>query len=80
MNIQARKLVLIEEFLRISDENFITKIESFIKQEKKMSHELNLKPMSLNEFHEMIDQAKQDSDEGRVISHQELKKKVKTWK
>ena len=80
MNIQARKLVLIEEFLRISDENFITKIESFIKQEKKISHELNLKPMSLNEFHEMIDQAKQDSDEGRVISHRELKKKVKTWK
>jgi hypothetical protein len=80
MNIQARKLVLIEEFLRISDENIITKLESFIKQEKKISHEESLKPMSLKDFHEMIDQAKQDSDAGRVISHQELKKKVKTWK
>ena len=80
MNIQARKLVLIEEFLRISDESMITKLESFIKQEKKISHERNLKPMSIDEFHEMIDQAKQDSDAGRVISHQELKKKVKTWK
>jgi hypothetical protein len=80
MNIQARKLVLIEEFLRISDESLITKLESFIKQEKKISHERNLKPMLLTEFHEMIDQAKRDSDAGRVISHQELKKKVKTWK
>ena len=80
MNIQARKLVLIEEFLRISDESLITKLESFIKHEKKISHEMNLKPMSLNEFHEMIDQAKQDSDAGRVVSHQVLKKKVKTWK
>lgn len=80
MNIQARKLVLIEEFLRISDESFIAKLESFIKQEKKVSHERNLKPMSLNEFHEMIGQAKSDSEEGRVISHQELKKKVKSWK
>ncbi|MHC1703759.1 MAG: hypothetical protein AB9846_07615 [Tenuifilaceae bacterium] len=80
MNIQARKLVLIEEFLRISDESLITKLESFIKQEKKVSHERNLKPMSLNEFHETIDQAKRDSDAGRVISHLELKKKVKTWK
>ncbi|NOU18695.1 MAG: hypothetical protein HOO91_14165 [Bacteroidales bacterium] len=80
MNIQARKLILIEEFLRISDESLITKIESFIKQEKKVSHEKNLKPMSLNEFHEMIDQAKCDCDTGRVITHQELKKKVKTWK
>ena len=80
MNIQARKLILIEEFLRISDESLITKLESFIKQEKKVSHERNLKPMSMNEFHEMIDQAKRDSDAGRVISLQELKKKVKTWK
>ncbi len=80
MNIQARKLILIEEFLRISDEKLITKLESFLKQEKKITHERNLKPMPLNEFHEMIDQAKRDSDEGRVISHNELKKKVKTWK
>jgi len=80
MNIQTRKLVLIEEFLRINDESLITKLESFIKREKKISHERNLKPMLLNEFHEMIDQAKQDSDAGRVISHQELRKKVKTWK
>ena len=80
MNIQARKLVLIEEFLRISDETLITKLESFIKHEKKISHERNLKPMSIDKFHAMIDQAKQDSDAGRIISHEELKKKVKTWK
>jgi len=80
MNLQARKLVLIEEFLHISDESLITKLESFIRQEKKISHERNLKPMSLNDFHGMIDQAKQDSEAGRVISHEDLKKKVKTWK
>ncbi len=80
MNIQARKLVLIEEFLRISDESLIEKLESLIRQEKKASHEKSLKPMSMNEFHEMIDQAKQDSDAGRVITHQELKKKAKSWK
>ncbi len=80
MNIQARKLVLIEEFLRINDDNFITKLESNIKEEKKISHERKLKPMPLKEFHEMIDQAKQDCDAGRVISNEELKKKVKTWK
>jgi hypothetical protein len=80
MNIQARKLVLIEEFLRISDESLIIKLESFLRNEKKITRERNLKPMSLNEFHEMIDQAKRDSDAGNVISHQDLKNKVKTWK
>lgn len=58
MNIQARKLGLIEEFLHINDESLIIKLESVIRQEKKLLHERNLKPMSLNDFHEMIDQAK----------------------
>lgn len=80
MNIQARKLILIEEFLRITDESLITKLESLIRQEKQTALERDLKPLSLNEFHDMIHQAKQDSDNGRVISHQELKEKVKTWK
>ena len=80
MSIQSRKLILIEEFLRISDESIITKLESFLRQEKIISHESNLKPMSVNEFHDMIDKAKQDSEAGRVISHQELKKKVRSWK
>jgi len=35
MNIQARKLNLIEEFLRLSDESVIEKLESLIKFEKK---------------------------------------------
>ena len=80
MNIESRKLILIEEFLRISDETLILKLESFIRQEKKKSHDKELNTMSLNEFHEMIDQAIQDSDAGRVITHEELKKKVNAWK
>ena len=79
MNIQARKLVLIEEFLRIRDEGIISQLELFFKQEKRKSLEKEISP-TLNELHAMIDQAKSDSVEGRVISHQELKKKVKTWK
>jgi hypothetical protein len=80
MNIQARKLTLIEEFLQVDDEKLITKLESLIKEEKKISQKQAVEPMSLNEFHKMIDQAKQDSEAGRVTLHQELKKKVKTWK
>jgi predicted transcriptional regulator len=36
--------------------------------------------MSLDEFYKMIDQAKQDSENGRVIPHQDLKEKIKSWK
>lgn len=80
MNIQARKLNLIEEFLRISDESIIEKLESFMITEKEKQHEKNLKPMSMRTFHEMIDQAKQDKANGRVIPHEELKERIKSWK
>jgi hypothetical protein len=80
MNIQARKLSLIEDFLSITDETFIERLESFIRTEKEKQYERELKPMPLKEFHKMIDQAKQDKANGRVISHEEVKKRVKSLK
>ena len=80
MNVETRKLVLIQEFLRISDESFIEKLEAIFKAEKKIQHDRNLGPLSINEFHEMIDQAKSDKENGRVTSHQDLKKELKTWR
>lgn len=80
MNIQTRKLNLIEEFLRISDEKLIAKLESLIYGERKVSEGKTIKRMSVKEFHEMIDNAIKDKNNGRVISHDELKKKVKLWK
>ena len=80
MSIQARKLSLIEEFLRISDENLIEKLESLMRIERKKQFEKELKPMSMNEFHDMIEQAKLDKIEGRTVSHEDLKKRIEAWK
>ncbi len=80
MNIQARKLNLIENLLKISDVSVIEKLEYFISIEKNNQYDRTLKPMSLNDFYEMIEKAKQDKIEGRVISLDDLKKKIKSWK
>jgi hypothetical protein len=80
MNIQVRKLALIEEILKISDENLINKLQKLFQTETNKLHDRELKPMSLNEFHEMIDQAKLDKENSRVISHNDLKAKVNSWK
>jgi len=80
MNIQSRKLELIEQFLHISDETLITKLESFLRNEQQTSSEKKLTPMSMEEFRTIIDTAKDDAAEGRVVSHQELKKRVRAWK
>ena len=80
MDIQARKLELIKEFLYISDESIIEKLESLIKLEKKNRHDKVFKPMSIKAFYEMIDQSLLESKNGDVVSHQDLKKKIKSWK
>jgi hypothetical protein len=80
MDLQVRKLNFIQEFLRITDENIISKLESLIKIEKKKQHESDFKPMEITEFYKMIDQAKTDSENGNVISQQDLKTKIKSWK
>ena len=80
MDILARKLNLIEEFIQISDESLIEKLEDLIHSEKKALHDREFSPMSLPEFHQMIDKAIVDKNEGRVISHNEMKRKVESWK
>jgi hypothetical protein len=80
MDISAKKLELIEEFLKISDESIIEKLESLIRLEKKKTKAAKVKPMQMDDFKKMIDQAKKDKDEGRVISHQDLKSKIKSWR
>jgi len=64
---------LAEAVDRVEDGNFVTQEET----KKELS---KLEPMSMSSFKKMIDLAKQDHDAGRVISHEDLKKKVKTWK
>jgi hypothetical protein len=78
MDIEAKKIILIEELLKVEDEEIILKIESLLHQERNSDQEI--KPMTLDEFHEMINQSQQDIDDGRVISHEELKRNIGTWK
>jgi chemotaxis protein CheY-P-specific phosphatase CheC len=80
MDIQEKKLKLIEEFLRISDEHVLDKLEAIIRKEVHRKYSEDVKPMSLSELHEMIDDAKLDYQNGRVTTHEDLKKEVLTWK
>jgi len=46
---------------------------------KKKAYQRLLKPMSLNDFHEMIIRSQKDVDEGRTTSQEDLVKKIKSW-
>jgi hypothetical protein len=79
--VERRKLHLIEEFLNISNETIIAKIESLLREERLKFLEKQLKtPYSEKEFIEMIGNAENDAKEGKVISSKNLKKQIQSWK
>jgi hypothetical protein len=79
--VERRKLHLIEEFLNISNETIIAKIESLLREERLKFLEKQLKkPYSEKEFIEMIGSAENDAKEGKVISSKDLKKQIQSWK
>lgn len=79
MDIQAKKIHFVQEFLRINDEEIIDKLNNLLKVERKNKVEKKLKPFTIEEFNEMIDRAESDSLSGRLISAQEMKKEIDSW-
>ena len=79
MDLQARKLNLIQEFLRINSEELITKLDNFLHTEKRRIYEQELKPMSMDSFNAGIDQSEDDAVNGRVTDANQLRKEVEGW-
>ncbi len=77
MDLQARKISFVQEFLRLKNEEIISGLESMLKKRKSEIYENELKPMSLENFNKEIDQALKDSENDRVIKATDLKSKFK---
>lgn len=79
MDLQTRKLELIQEFLKIQNEDVISRLEKILRKENKISENEDLKPMTIEEFNSRIDQSMTDSKNGRMIETRELKAKIDKW-
>ena len=79
MNLEARKIALGQEFLRIDNERLITALENLLYKTKTEFFEENLKPMSLEDFNKEIDKAIDDEENNRLIPAEDLKKKIQKW-
>ena len=80
MDIQARKIHFVQEFLRVADDELVTKLEKLLHIERKKKLENDLRPMSLSEFNEIIDKSEDDFANGRVTEAHSLLKQINTWK
>ena len=79
MDLEARKINFVQEFLRIENEKIINGLEKLLRKSKSELFEENLSPMSLEQFHAEIDKALDDSENDRMIKASDLNAKVKKW-
>ena len=79
MDLEARKISFVQEFLRLQSEEIISGLEKMLRKQKVALIENNLKPMSLQQLNNEINQALEDSKNGKLIKATDLKKKVQKW-
>lgn len=75
MDLQARKITFVQEFLRLQNEGIISGLENMLRNKKSEMYEKGLNPMSLDQFNDEIDQALEDSDNDRITKAADLKAK-----
>lgn len=79
MDLQSRKISFVQEFLSIESEEIISRLENFLKKEKKVNTNKEFSPITMEEFESRIDQSMEDSKNGRVIEANQLLEDVKKW-
>jgi chemotaxis protein CheY-P-specific phosphatase CheC len=80
MDLQTRKLNIIQELLQVGNEEVVTKLEKVLKTERKIQLEKSLSPMSEEEFNRIIDNSESDIKNGRITAARDLKKDIASWK
>ncbi|RXJ44510.1 hypothetical protein [Gelidibacter gilvus] len=72
MNIEARKIEFIQEFLKVQSEDVISRLEKILRKENNTSDENKFEPMNEEELNKRIDQSESDFRNKRFKSSSEL--------
>jgi len=72
MNIEARKIEFVQEFLKVQSEDVITRLEEILRKGDNIFDERILEPMTEEELNKRIDQSESDFRNNRFKSSSEL--------
>ena len=75
MNLEARKIEFVQEFLKLQNEEVISRFEKILSAETKVSEEQNFKPLTQTELGERIDKSESDFENNRFKTSSELLEK-----
>lgn len=75
MNLEARKIEFVQEFLKLQSEEVISRFEKILSAETKVSEEQIFKPLTQTELDERIDKSESDFENNKFKTSSELLEK-----
>lgn len=79
MDIESRKIEFIQEFLKLQNEEAISRLEKVLKKERELSINKEIQPMTTKEFNKRIDKSLKDSKEGKLTEVNDLLAEIEKW-
>ena len=79
MDLQSRKINFVQEFLKIQNEEIISRLEKILRKENSDSSEEDFQPMSIDEFNKRIDKSLDDSKNDNVVEINDLISEIQKW-
>ncbi len=76
MDLQTRKIVFVQEFLKLQSEEVISQLEKLLKN-KTLKTKADFRPLSIGELNSRIDQSENDFKNGKFKKSSELLTKYK---
>ena len=72
-DIQTRKMLFLQEYIRLNDEQIIDKLNDLLRREKSKRLKVSMKPMTPNDLDEKLNRSEQNIENGQVYSQNEVK-------
>lgn len=76
MDIQTRKIEFIQEFLKLQNEELISRLENLLRTYKSKD---DFKPIAIKELNKRIDQSISDSESSKLTTSDDLIVEIEKW-
>ena len=79
MDIQAKKIEIMEMLLKVSSESLINQMEQLLKKKMIVGYSTDGKPLTLEAYNKRIKTAEKQIAAGKMTSHEDLEKEMEQW-
>jgi len=79
MDLQTRKLEFIQEFLKVQSEDVVDRLEKLLKKETSKLNKEDIKPFSMDELNNRINQSMADSLDNKLTENKDLLAEMQKW-